>query len=323
MLWPCISAIAALLLAGNAVADEDVADTASQDMEVILVTGVQPGPGLWKVSSSNHVLWILGEVAPQPAQVTWRSKKFEALLKNSQEVLLDFSGVMWPNKLQDVAEERVRKLPAGQTLKDVVSPELYARADAARKLYGTPEQIDELRPFYAGRRILMSALRKMEMEKRFNASFTVRKLSRRAWVKVTILDTPGQTHEEQLNYIQQGSTEPCLEMMVQIVGDGGSGLRRLANAWSVGDIAALRQLVPLYALQPTHHENKCTVALYGGEQRAEEFVARRTEAWLSAAERALRENHSTMAVVSMAELFAPDGYLAGLQARGYEVVEPD
>jgi hypothetical protein len=94
------------------------------------------------------------------------------------------------------------------------------------------------------------------------------------------------------------------------------------NAWSVGDIAALRQLVPVYALQPDHHENKCTVALYGGEKRANEFVARRTEAWLSAAEKALRENQSTMAVVSMAELFAADGYLARLRARGFQVVEP-
>jgi predicted ArsR family transcriptional regulator len=62
--------------------------------------------------------------------------------------------------------------------------------------------------------------------------------------------------------------------------------------------------------------------LYGGEQRANEFVARRTAAWLKEAERVLRDNKSTMAVVSMAELFAPDGYLAELRARGYKVVEP-
>ena len=314
MLRSCLAGIAALFIAGTAVAE---------DMEVVLVTGVQPGPGLWKVSSGDHVLWILGEVAPQPGKVKWRSKRFELLLEDSQEVLLDFSGVIWPNKLKEDAEARVRRLPRGQALKNVVSPELYARADAARKLYGTPERIEELRPFYAGRRILMSALRKMDMEKRFSASLTVMKLARRAWVKVTDLDTPGQTHDEQLTNIEQGSTVPCLEMMVQIVEDGGSGLRRLANAWSVGDIAALRQLVPVYALQPTHDENKCTVALYGGEQRANEFVARRTAAWLREAERALRENQSTMAVVSMAELFAPDGYLAGLRARGYKVVEPN
>ena len=319
----CISGVAALLLAGVVVADQEVGDIASQAMDVVLVTGEQPGPGLWKVSSGDHVLWILGEVAPQPGKVKWRSKRFEALLEDSQEVLLDFSGVMWPNKLQEDAETRIRKLPDGQTLKDVVSPELYARTDAARKLYGTPEQIEVLRPFYAARRILMSALRKLDMEKRFSASFRVRKLARRADVRITYLETPGQTHEEHLKNIQQGSTVPCLEMMVQIVEDGGSGLRRLANAWSIGDIAALRQLVPLYALQPSHQESKCTVALYGGEQRANEFVARRTEVWLSAAERALRENKSTMAVVSIAELFAPDGYLAGLRERGYKVVEPN
>jgi uncharacterized protein YbaP (TraB family) len=322
MLTPFISGIAALFLAVTAVADEQAAEAPPEALEVVLVTGEQPGPGLWKVSSGENVLWILGEVAPQPRRVTWRSKRFEALLDKSQEVLLDFSGVMWPNQQQEDAETRIRKLPAGQTLKDVVSPELYARAEAARKHYGTPESIEVLRPFYAGRRILLSALRKMDMEKRFSASFTVRKLARRADVRITYIETPGQSHEEHLKNIQQGSTVPCLEMMVTIVEDGGSGLRRLANAWSVGDIPALRQLVPLYALQPTHQESICTVALYGGEQRANEFVARRTEAWLKEAERALRENKSTMAVISMAELFAPDGYLAGLRARGYKVVEP-
>jgi len=319
----CIAALTTLLLTAVAVADEPVPVTEPQDMEVVLVTGVQPGPGLWKVSSGNHVLWILGEVAPQPGKVKWRSARFEALLEKSQEVLLDFSGVLWPDKLQEDAEARIRKLPDGQTLKDVVPASLYARADAARKLYGTPEQIEQLRPFYAGRRIMMSALRKMDMEKRFAASFTVRKLARREWVKVTSLTTPGQTHDEQLQNIQQGSTVACLEMMVDMVEDGGAGLRRLANAWSVGDIAALRQLVPVYALQPTHHENRCTDALYGGKRRADEFVARRTEVWLKEAERALRDNRSTMAVISMAELFAPDGYLAGLRARGYQVAEPD
>ena len=315
MLRACIAAIVALLFTGIAAADDD--------MEVVLVTGEQPGPGLWKVSSGDHVLWILGEIAPQPGKVKWRSKRFEALLEDSQEVLLDFSGVMWPNKVREDAEARVRQLPRGQKLKDIVSPGLYARADAARKLYGTQADIDELRPFYAGRRILMSALRKMDMEKRFSASLTVMKLARRAWIKVTDLDTEGQTHEEQLKNIEQGSTVPCLEMMVKIVEDGGTGLRRLANAWSIGDIDTLRRLVPLYALQPAHQENVCTVALYGGEQRANEFVTRRTSVWLDNAERALRENQSTMAVVSMAELFAPDGYLAGLRARGYKVVEPD
>ena len=232
MLKTLISGVAALFLA-NTSEVELGAESAPEPMEVVLVTGEQPGPGLWKVSSGKHVLWILGEVAPQPRLVTWRSKRFEKLLDQSQQVILDFSGVMWPNQTQENAEARIRKLPEGQTLKDVVSPEWYARADAARNLYRTPERIDELRPFYAGRRIMMSALRKLDMEKRFSASFRVQRLAHHAWVGVTIVDTPGQTHEQHLQNIVQGSTAPCLEMMVKIVEDGGSGLKSLANAWSV------------------------------------------------------------------------------------------
>ena len=318
----CVSFIAALLFAEFAMAQDPAAETTPPPMDEVLVTGEQPGPGLWKVSSGDHVLWILGEIAPQPGKVKWRSKKFEKQLDKSQEVILDFSGVLWPNKLQDDAESRIRTLPGGQKLKDVVPPDLYARADATRRLYRVSDGIEILRPFYAGRRIMMSALKKLGMEKRFAATFTVRKLAIRANVRVTFVDAPGQTHEEHLHNIQEGSTVPCLEMMVAMVEDGGTGLTRLANAWSVGDIAALRQLVPQYALQRDHGESTCTEALYGGEQRANEFVARRTEAWLKEAERALKENRSTMAVISMSELFAPDGYLGELRARGYKVEEP-
>src|SRR5215217_1805713 len=102
MFRPCIFGIAALFFAGAVLADDD--------MEVVLVTGEQPGPGLWKVSSGDHVLWILGEVAPQPGKVKWRSRKFEFRLARSQEVLLDFSGVMWPDKDQEAAEAKIRKL---------------------------------------------------------------------------------------------------------------------------------------------------------------------------------------------------------------------
>jgi hypothetical protein len=40
------------------------ADTTT--LETVLVTGEQPGPGLWKVSHGDHVLWILGAQYPLP-----------------------------------------------------------------------------------------------------------------------------------------------------------------------------------------------------------------------------------------------------------------
>jgi hypothetical protein len=36
----------------------------------VLVIGEQPGPALWKVSTDDHVLWIMGTYSPLPKQMT-------------------------------------------------------------------------------------------------------------------------------------------------------------------------------------------------------------------------------------------------------------
>jgi hypothetical protein len=46
------------------------------------------------------------------------------------------------------------------------------------------------------------------------------------------------------------------------------------------------------------------------------------DAWMRAAENALAKNHVTFSTLPMRELLKPDGYLAQLQAKGYEVEVP-
>ena len=46
-------------------------------LEPVLVTGEQPGPGLWKVSKGDHVLWILGAQYPLPKKMLWRGREVE------------------------------------------------------------------------------------------------------------------------------------------------------------------------------------------------------------------------------------------------------
>ena len=45
--------------------------------------------------------------------------------------------------------------------------------------------------------------------------------------------------------------------------------------------------------------------------------------WLAAAEKSLATNRSTLAVLSMSELTSPDGMLAALRTKGYQVDEPE
>ncbi len=58
------------------------------DLAPVLVSGVQPGPGMWQVrNSQGHTLWILGTVSPLPAKLDWRADEVQAVIASAQEVL--------------------------------------------------------------------------------------------------------------------------------------------------------------------------------------------------------------------------------------------
>ena len=64
-----------------AAASDNASDTV---IEEVLVTGVQPGPGLWRVTrptdDGEHVLWIMGQYHTLPKKMEWRSRELEAAI---------------------------------------------------------------------------------------------------------------------------------------------------------------------------------------------------------------------------------------------------
>lgn len=122
------------------------------ELDVVLVSGAQPGPALWKVSAGNHDLWILGEVSPLPRKVKWRSKQFEGLLAKSQELILHDSS-SYSSGSEAAALARATRLPDEQKLADVLSPELLARVEAVTKIFGTGEPLENLSPAVVGTRL--------------------------------------------------------------------------------------------------------------------------------------------------------------------------
>lgn len=314
------------LLAFGASAAEPQAPAAGPepDLEVVLVTGEQPGPALWKVSGNfHHTLWILGDVSPLPKKAQWKSREFAKLLGHSQEVILHLSSYWRGSDVQSSALDNAGRFRDGRSLKDVISPELYAQVRATWDIYGSREKLDDLRPFSVGNRIVNGAMSRLDL-KAHSVNATVEKLARKAKVKITKFYTPPLEFNDHLKTVQADSVSACLRRVVEILRDGGSGMRQLANAWAIGDIDSLRSLVPAFAFYPNGSPSAtCFAAIHGGPQAAEQYKAKQSDNWLKEAERALRDNSSTVAVAPITELFAPDGYLAALRARGYEVVEPD
>jgi hypothetical protein len=314
--------LSAMALASDPITDTSMPDTDESGLAVVLVMGEQPGPGLWKVTSGKHVMWILGEVSPIPRKVKWRSNKFDKLLYNSQELLLDFSGY-WAATREDMAAYRkAEKLPKGTALKDLIPPQLHARVETTAKIFRITG-LEELYPFSATNRLVVGSMKTLDLQG-FSARFAAAELGKKRNVKVTYYAAPEPPFETRLQTWQQNSNVVCLERVVDVLEDGGIGVKRLANAWSVGDISSLRQLVPTYSFsRDGFRADECAAAMRGGEKQSLEFKTVRIQGWLNEAERALRENRSTMAVTLMTDMFAADGYVAALRARGYEVVEPE
>src|SRR5262245_41645988 len=64
------------------------AQSSPQELDAVVVTGEQPGPGLWKVSKGDHVLWILGTPSVLPKDVIWRPAEVESTIATSQAFLM-------------------------------------------------------------------------------------------------------------------------------------------------------------------------------------------------------------------------------------------
>ena len=150
-----ILSAASLLLAVPAAAQEPI--------EEVLVTGQQPGPGLWKVTrpgdADGHVLWILGNYSPLPKNMTWRSTELESVLAASQELLAPVSVNASAGPLGGItllpSLVGVRRNPADARLQDVVPPDLYARWLPLKARYlGNDDDVEEWRPIFAAQEAL-------------------------------------------------------------------------------------------------------------------------------------------------------------------------
>src|SRR5262245_43763382 len=155
----------ALALAGARVhAQEPRADAAP--VEEVLVTGEQPGPGLWMATKDGKTLWILGMHAPLPQKMTWRSREVETIIAESQRV------VRWVNIETDVEASFFAKLsalpalmtmnnnPDGAKLADVVPAQTYEQWRVLKAKYMKREKSGEkLRPAFAALQLRDAALK--------------------------------------------------------------------------------------------------------------------------------------------------------------------
>ncbi len=306
---------------------------AAAPLEEVLVTGQQPGPGLWRVTlpaaGNDHVLWILGSYGPLPKKMQWRSTELEDVLRTSQEVIAPptmkaevgaLGGLtLIPSLLG------LRKNPDGKRLQEVVPPQLYARWVPLKERYvGKDDDIEKWRPIFAAAVLYEVALRKRGFETTSVVWPQVEKLARKSRLTVTepAVSVKVEKPREAIKDFKQAPLDDldCFAKTIERLESDLDLMRVRANAWAVGDVAKLRELAPV------DNASACIAVVMNAQVMQDrgytDWPARREQAWLGAVEQGLARNASTVAVLSVDQILRADGYVARLRERGYLIEDP-
>jgi len=329
-LWRLSLAALSAFAACSVVAAEpsSAADVAPPLAEVV-VTGEQPGPGLWRVSHAGHDLWILGTLEPLPKKMTWRARETDAIISRSQEVLappgFDVHVGLFKGLTAIPTALRARKNADGETLEQVLPPDLYARWLALKEKYlGSGNGVEKFRPLFAARELYVGALDRAGLSSEKIAWNHVKDAARSAHVpirrvdlEITVADPKGTLRE--LEQIPRDPDVACLARTIEQLEQDVSAMRRRANLWSLGDVPGLRALSYPDARQACFDAVASVPTLGLQMTEARDQLADR---WLTAAEDALARNQTTFAVLPIIDLLKPDGPLAHLQRAGDVVTDP-
>ena len=271
--------------------------------EQILIVGQRPGPGLWKVSKDDHVLWIFGTYSPLPVKMVWRSQQVETVLAQSQEILgapgasigVGFSQAF--NLITALPFAiGAKKNPGGALLQDVVPPDVYARWSVLKRKYmGDDEGIEKERPIFAAPALFDKAIAQAGLGNDSDVVTAITQIAKKNNVKYTPtgislhLDNPrGALRDFKKSPMQDLE---CFTKTIDRLEVDLDAMRARANAWAIGDVEQMRKLS--YPDQAT----ACNAAVFNSPVMkslpgAATLEQRMRDSWLAAAEKSLAANKS-------------------------------
>jgi len=300
-------------------------------LETVVVSGVQPGPGLWKVRHGEHVMYVLGTLQPLPRRMTWEAREVIDAIARSGEVVLR------PGAEISIAGGPLRGLfllpsllsarnnPDERKLAEVVPADDYARWQALKAQYRLRDgSVEKRRPIVAAYALYEQAIERSGMSFKDVVTRVVKRAAKRHDVPITEPIVTVKIEEPKAAVKSLKRTEfddlECFRRTLTRLESDVETMKLRGNAWATGDVISLKEL-------PYTDQNRaCLDAVLGAGVTAQaglgDLEARVDAAWLEAAEAALGKHAVSFAVLPVGDILDPEGYLETLRARGYVIESP-
>lgn len=306
------------------------------DMQAVVVSGTQPGPGLWRVSRDDgHVLYILGTQSPLPREITWPAAEVRQVLAEAGAVLGPpgvtigtdigfFRGLaLVPSAM------KAMKNPEGATLDEVLPADLYRRWSVLKQRYlGHDSGVEKKRPMIAVYELYRAALQRNGLKEGGVVGPVIDKALKPRGLKATPtllelkIDDPRGALADFRREAPKAQDLECFRGTLDIIERDLPRIAARANAWATGDLQALR------AMPDARHQVDACLSAWTATEVARkhgltDIEARVRDTWLAAADKALQEHAVSFATLPIDGLLEESAYLAWLRQRGYRVTAPD
>ncbi|MBB3342693.1 TraB/GumN family protein [Luteimonas sp. RC10] len=317
-----------LSLCGTALAQQDSEVVV---LDVVLVSGVRPAPGLWTAVKGDKTVLIMGTLTPVPRGLTWHSDAVREQIARA-DVILGQPGISVGTNVGIIqgalalpAYRKFRRNPDGKQLQDVLTPDQYTQWIRLKQIYiGRDRSVERLRPVNAAAELSASAIKRIGLENKDLVQPVVREIAERRGIPIIstktriVVENPRETLAE-LNAKSLDDSECLVRTMERLDADLQNMASR-ANAWADGDLETLR------ALSHVNERAACAqvlasteLAVRAGVRNVETAMRQK---WLDTLDGTLEQHDTVFATLPIARLLEQEGILSELEGRGFTVYEP-
>ena len=243
-----------VLLLGTVVpvAAQSPPDAPETSDEEVLVSGVRPGPPLWRVRKGDNTLYMLAIVNPMPKGLEWRSREVESVLDRATafvpptvSVGFDLGKIGYFKAAKMYLEfRRLRDNPDDRPLSDVVPADLYARFSELHTRYAPKERaLLKRRPVFAVYELWDAAVARSKLSKSDVVGDAVEKMAGERQLKFLSPSVTSDDPRASLDEFARTPPEteiPCMRSVLARFDTDLALARERAIAWAEGDVDALR-----------------------------------------------------------------------------------